>query len=282
MLDDPDELEHWITYIRFSAGPSSAESVMRQDKDTDIRRVLPVVQAPTLVLHRTGDQVEEINAGRYVASKIPDARFVELAGVDGIPWLGDAGACWTRSSGSSPAGREPSLPDRRLATVLFTDIVGSTEHVVSLGDTAWQRRLAEHDAIVRRNSPAVRPVRRLRRRRRAGDVRRAGRRRAVRPADHARARGRSASSCARGPTPARSRSTASGVHGVAVHIGARIAALAGPGEVLVSSVVRDLTAGSGLTFEDAGEHELKGIPDRWRLFRVVAPSTTRDERDGER
>ena len=92
MLDDPDELEHWITYIRFSAGPSSAESVMRQDKDTDVRRVLPVVQAPTLVLHRTGDQVEEINAGRYVASKIPGARFVELAGVDGIPWLGDAGS----------------------------------------------------------------------------------------------------------------------------------------------------------------------------------------------
>ena len=92
MLDDPAELEHWIAYTRLAASPSSAEAVMRVHMDTDIRQVLPVVQAPTLVLHRTGDQVEPIEAGRYVAAKIPGARFVELAGHDGIPWLGDADA----------------------------------------------------------------------------------------------------------------------------------------------------------------------------------------------
>jgi len=273
MLDDPDELEHWITYIRFSAGPSSAESVMRQDKDTDVRRVLSVVQAPTLVLHRTGDQVEEINAGRYVASKIPGARFVELAGVDGIPWLGDAGAVLDEVERFvAGLGGSHLTEDRRLATVLFTDIVGSTEHLVSLGDTAWRRRLAEHDAIVRRNID-----------RRSGrflgsagdgvlamfDGPAAAVRCAQQITDELRPLGLEVRAGAHtGEVELRG----GGVHGVAVHIGARIAALAGPSEVLVSSVVRDLTAGSGLTFEDAGEHELKGIPDRWRLFRVVVPA----------
>jgi class 3 adenylate cyclase len=274
MLDDPHELEHWVTYTRLSASPSSAEAVMRQHKDTDIRAVLPVVQAPTLVLHRTDDQVEAIAGARYVASKIPTARLVELPGADGIPWLGDFERVLdevdTFLSGGTP-GR-PAPVDRRLSTVLFTDIVGSTEHVVALGDAAWQRRLAEHDALVRR------------------ELTRCGGRfvdsagdgvlaafdgpaaavlcahaiiRAVEPIGlHLRA----------GVHTGEVEIDGDRVRGVAVHIGARLVALAGPGEVLVSAIVRSLTTGSGLEFEAAGEHELKGIPDHWQLYRAVDPT----------
>jgi len=270
MLDDPSELEHWITYTRLSASPSAAEAVMRQDKDTDIRQVLPVVQAPTLVLHRTGDRVEQIDAGRYVAAKIPGARFVELPGDDGIPWIGDADAVLDEIETfvAGPSGR-PAHPERRLATVLFTDIVGSTEHVVALGDLAWQRRLAEHDEVVQRELARCKG----RFVDSAGDG-------VLATFDGPAAAVRCAHALMRDVRPMGLELRA-GVHtgevevdgervrGVAVHIGARLAALAGPGEVLVSATVRDLTAGSGLRFEDAGEHELKGIPDRWRLYRVA-------------
>jgi class 3 adenylate cyclase len=273
MLDDPTELEHWITYTRLSASPSSAEAVMRIHMDTDIRQVLPVVHAPTLVLHRTGDQVEPIEAGRYVASKIPGAQFVELPGDDAIPWIGDTEAVLREIEAfvTEDKGRPPSRPDRHLATVLFTDIVASTEQVVSLGDTAWQRRLTEYDEVVRRelarhhgrfidsagdgmlatfNGPAaaIRCAGAIINGVRAIDLN-------LRAGVHT------------------GEVELDGIHvrGIAVHIGARIAALAGPGEILVSSTVRDLTAGSGLEFQPAGEHVLKGIPDPWRLHRVITP-----------
>ena len=151
MLDDPAELEHWITYTRLAASPSSAETVMRNSKNTDIRQVLPVVQAPALVLHRKGDQVEQIEAGRYVASRISGARFVELDGDDGIPWLGDVEALASEIENflAGRAGADKGS-DRRLATVLFTDIVGSTEHLAALGDATWRQRLREHDRIAER------------------------------------------------------------------------------------------------------------------------------------
>jgi class 3 adenylate cyclase len=239
---------------------------------TDIRQVLPVVHAPTLVLHRTGDQVEPIEAGRYVASKVPDARFVELAGDDGIPWIGDADAV-LREIETFVTGDAAPRPrtDRRLATVLFTDIVASTEHVVSLGDSVWQQLLTKHDEVVRR--------------------------------ELARCNGRFIDSAGdgmlatfEGPAAAIRCAQAvmngvggiglelrAGVHtgevevggdhvrGIAVHLCARIAALAGPREILVSSTVRDLTAGSGIEFEDAGEHTLKGFPGQSRLHRCVTP-----------
>ena len=151
MLDDPAELEHWIAYTRLAASPSSAEAVMRIHMDTDIRDVLPVVHAPTLVLHRTGDRVEPIDGGRYVAARIPDARFVELAGDDGIPWIGDAGAVLREIEAFVTGDAAPrTRTDRRLATVLFTDIVASTEHVVAVGDSEWQQVLTTHDEVVRR------------------------------------------------------------------------------------------------------------------------------------
>ena len=274
MLDDPAELEHWITYTRLSASPSSAESVMRQHKDTDIRQVLPVVQAPTLVLHRTGDQVEDIAAGRYVASKIPDARLIELEGNDGIPWIGDAESVLrgVREFLTGSPGHHPRT-DRRLATVLFTDIVGSTDHVVAVGDAAWQETLAQHDAVLRRELSA-----------RSGRFVNSAGDGTLATFDGPAAAVHCAQAVMRALAPMGIELRAgihtgevevdgTNIHGVAVHIGARVGALAGPGEILVSSTVRDLTAGSGLVFQDTGEHTLKGIPDPWRLYRVYERPT---------
>jgi class 3 adenylate cyclase len=270
MLDAPDELEHWISYTRLSASPSAAEAVMRIDKDIDIRQVLPTVQAPTLVLHRTGDQIEPIAAGRYVASKIPNARFVELPGDDGIPWLGDVGSVLAEIEAFVGEGPDPAAASgRRLGTVLFTDIVGSTQHLAAMGDSAWRQRLAEHDQIAK------------------DLIERSGGRYVdstgdgmVASFDGPAAAVRCAKAIGSAILPLELEMRA-GVHtaelefdgprvlGIAVHIAARVMSLAGAGEVLVSSTVKDLVAGSGLAFQDAGEHELKGVPDRWRLYRVV-------------
>ena len=267
MLDDPAELEHWITYTRLAASPSSAETVMRNSKNTDIRQVLPVVQAPALVLHRKGDQVEAIEAGRYVASRIGGARFVELDGDDGIPWLGDVEALASEIENflAGRAGADKGS-DRRLATVLFTDIVGSTEHLAALGDARWRQRLREHDriverAIVRHDGRKIDS---------AGDGVFAtfdGPAAAVRCAqgiiEAVRALGFEIRA---GVHTGEVEADGARVRGVAVHLGARIAAEARASQVLVSSTVRDLTAGSGLTFKDAGEHRLKGFEQPWQLY----------------
>jgi class 3 adenylate cyclase len=273
MFDDPDELEHWMTYTRLAASPSSAEAVMRVSSQSDIREILPVVRTPTLILHRVGDQIEPIEAARYVASKMPDARLVELAGNDGIPWLGDHGSVLSEIEGFVTKGVPEVVPDRRLGTVLFTDIVGSTQHLAQLGDAAWRRRLAEHNEVVKSEVDRASGIYVDS----AGDGTFAtfeGPAAAVRCAQAIAARIHPLGLEIRagvhsgelefdGPRP----------RGIAVHIGARVATLAGPSEVLVSSTVKDLTTGSGLVFEDIGEHELKGVPDEWRLYRVTSGST---------
>ncbi|HEX9124305.1 MAG TPA: adenylate/guanylate cyclase domain-containing protein [Actinomycetota bacterium] len=270
LLDDPEQLERWIAFSRLSASPSSAEAVLRIEKDTDIRHILPAVRVPTLVLSRSGDQAQPIEGGRYIAAKIHGARFVELPGNDAVPWVGDADTVLSEVEGflGQSTGRG-SGPERRLGTVLFTDIVGSTEHLAGMGDAAWRERLAEHDRIAkdlieRGGGDYVNTT---------GDGLLAtfdGPAAAVRCAQ--------AIAGALGPLGLEIRA---GVHtgeleiagddirGIAVHIGARVMSLAQPSEVLVSSTVKDLVAGSGLAFEDAGEHELKGVPERWRLYRVV-------------
>ena len=270
MLDDPDEVDRFVTWTRLSASPSSAVAMLAVERDTDVTDILPVIGVPTLVLHRTGDRANDINEGRQVADGIPDARFVELAGIDSSPWVGDSAALMDEVETFVTQRTQRVPTDRVLTSVLFTDIVGSTELAAQLGDAAWKERLTAHDSI------AHEAVERFRGRyvNPTGDGMLAtfdGPARAVR--------------CARaivdGVRPFDLRVRA-GVHtgevelrgddvgGIAVHIGARVAALAGPDEILASSTVRDLTAGSGLVFEDAGEHELKGVPDRWHLFRVVA------------
>lgn len=266
MLEDPNELERWIAYTRVSASPSSAEAVMRNTVDTDIRDVLPLVQAPALVLHRTGDQVEAIEAGRYVASKIPEATFVELPGDDGIPWIGDSEAVLTEIERFVLGAPATPGSDRRLATVLFTDIVGSTEKAGALGDRTWRDLLGSHNERVR-SQLADHEGTEIDT---AGDGFLAmfeGPARAVRCAhgigDSVRDLGLEIRA---GVHTGEVELVDDGVRGIAVHIGARVAALAGPGEVLVSSTVKDLVAGSGLVFEDRGEHTLKGIPDPWHLY----------------
>jgi class 3 adenylate cyclase len=270
LLDNPDELGHWISYTRLAASPSSAAAVMQNSSESDIREILPIVRTPSLVLHRVGDQIEPIEAGRYVAAKMPNARLVELPGDDGIPWVGDVDSVIAEIRaflGEDPLERSV---ERRLATVLFTDIVGSTERAAMLGDARWREELTAHDDIAKRTvaAHAGRYVAST------GDGLLAtfdGPARAVHCAmaiaDAVRPLGiQIRAGCHTGEIEL----VGDDIRGVAVHIGARVAALAGPDQVWASSTVKDLTCGSGLVFEDAGEHELKGVPDRWHLYRVVS------------
>ena len=270
MLDSPDELERWIAYTRLAASPSSAEAVMRNSSDTDIRGILPFVRTPTLVLHRVGDRIEPIEAGRYVAARMPDARLVELPGDDGIPWIGDTDAVLHEIRTFLGERVQHPSSDRRLATILFTDIVGSTQRAAMLGDAGWGELLGEHHRRVREELERFEGVEIDT----AGDgflVTFDGPARAVRCARAIGERVRDLGIEIRaGVHVGEIEHVAKDIRGIAVHIGARVASLAGPGEILVSSTVRDLVAGSGLTFEDAGEHELKGVPDRWHLYRVVS------------
>ena len=270
MLDSPDELERWIAYTRLAASPSSAEAVMRNSSDTDIRGILPFVRTPTLVLHRVGDRIEPIEAGRYVAARMPDARLVELPGDDGIPWIGDTDAVLHEIRTFLGERVQHPSSDRRLATILFTDIVGSTQRAAMLGDAGWGELLGEHHRRVREELERFEGVEIDT----AGDgflVTFDGPARAVRCARAIGERVRDLGIEIRaGVHVGEIEHVAKNIRGIAVHIGARVASLAGPGEILVSSTVRDLVAGSGLTFEDAGEHELKGVPEPWHLYRVVS------------
>ena len=270
MLESPDELERWIAYTRVAASPSSAEAVMRNSSETDIRGILPIVQTPTLVLHRSGDQIEPIEAGRYVAAKMPHARLVELPGDDGIPWIGDAGSVLREIRTFLSERVRPASGDRRLATVLFTDIVGSTERAAKMGDAGWAELLAEHHRLVRDELDRFEGVEIGT----TGDGFLAtfdGPARAVRCARAIAERVRDLGIEIRaGVHVGEIERVGKDIRGIAVHIGARVASLAGPGEILVSSTVRDLVAGSGLVFEDNGERELKGVPGRWHLYRVAS------------
>jgi class 3 adenylate cyclase/pimeloyl-ACP methyl ester carboxylesterase len=271
MLDSPDELERWISYTRLAASPSSAEAVMRNSSDTDIREILPIVRAPTLVLHRVGDQIEPIEAGRYVAAKIPNARFVELPGDDGIPWIGDVDSVLAAIGAFLGEEVKHRSVERRLATVLFTDIVGSTERAAMVGDGRWREELSRHDdlaklAIAAHGGNYIAST---------GDGLLAtfdGPAAAVRCAMAIRETvGQLGLQIRAGCHTGEIELVDDNITGIAVHIAARVAALAGPAECLASSTVKDLVAGSGLVFEDAGEHELKGVPDRWHLYRVTNP-----------
>ncbi len=270
MLESPSELEQWISYTRVAASPSSAEAVLRNSSDTDIREILPLVQTASLVLHRAGDQIEPIEAGRYVAEKMPHARLVELAGDDGIPWIGDTDAVLHEIQGFLNEKVQHTSGDRRLAAVLFTDIVGSTERAAMLGDAGWTELLGKHHQRAREELERFEGTEIDT----AGDGFLAtfdGPARAVRCARSVGDRVRDLGIEIRaGVHVGEIEHVGRDIRGIAVHIGARVASLAGPSETLVSSTVRDLVAGSGLSFEDFGEHELKGVPGLWNIFRVVS------------
>jgi class 3 adenylate cyclase len=267
-----EEIANFAHMIRQSASPGAFEALDRMNVQIDLRPVLPAIRVPTLVLHNTGDRWVEVERGRDLADRIPGAEFVELP-VEGhmtpaadMPRLLEEIERFLQAAWDADSNREP---DRQLATLLFTDIVDSTAHMAKLGDSGWRELLERHHSRVRR--------------------------------ELARARGREVDTAGDGffaafDGPARAVRCAkaiiagmhelgievrSGLHtgeceivdgkvsGIAVHTGARVAAHAGPGDVLVSSTVKDLVAGSGLEFEDRGVHELKGIPGEWRLYAAV-------------
>ena len=254
------------TYFRRSASPSAAVALMRMNTQIDIRGVLSSIRVPTLVMHRVGDQDANIEEGRWLARHIPGAHPVELPGDDHLPWVGDQDAVLDETQEFLTGIRPARDIDRALATVLFTDIVGSTEHLARQGDKAWRAILDRHYAAVRRELAAHRG----REIGTAGDGFLAsfdGPARAVRCAlaiiADAHALGIEVRA---GVHTGEIELRGDDVAGIAVHIGARVCSLAGAGEVLVSSTVKDLVSGSGLRFEDRGTRALKGVPEEWRLF----------------
>jgi class 3 adenylate cyclase len=234
----------------------------------DVRSVLPAIQVPTLVLHRTGDRDSRWQEGRYIADHIRGARFVELEGEDHSPVV-DADQIVDEVEEFLTGVRRGPEPDRVLATVLFTDIVGSTERASALGDQRWRELLERHHALVRRELGRFQG----REIDTAGDGFLAtfdGPARAIRCAGTiGRALGELGLEVRAGLHTGECELLGDKVTGVAVHTGARVAAQAAPGEVLVSQTVKDLVAGSGIEFEERGTHVLKGVPGEWRLYAAV-------------
>jgi pimeloyl-ACP methyl ester carboxylesterase len=264
-----ERLRHWwANYLRLAASPGAAMNVMRMNMEIDVRHVLPSVRVPTLIVHRTGDRLTFVEQGRYLAERIPGARLAELPGDDHMPFL-DSDQIIDEVEEFLTGTRNVAETDRVLATVLFTDIAGSTERAAALGDRRWRDVLAGYYGTARRELARFRG----REVDTAGDGLFAafdGPARAVRCAEAISAGVRSLGIEVRaGLHTGECEMIGDKVGGIAVHIGARVASLARPGEVLVSNTVKDLVAGSGLTFAERGVHALKGVPGEWPLFAVT-------------
>lgn len=254
--------------LRLGASPSAAMAIVRMNAGVDVRQILPAIRVPTLVLHRAGGKIVTTEENRYIASQIPGARYVQISGEDHMPFVGDQEPILTEVEEFITGARRAHDSDRILATVLFTDIVASTEHLARLGDRSWGDLLAAHRNVVRRA---------LARHRgeeidTAGDGFLAmfdGPGRAIRCAHEIVTAVRGLGIEVRaGLHTGECERLSGGLAGLAVHIAARVLAAAGPGDVLVSSTVRDLVAGSAFAFDDRGRRELKGIPGRWQLYAV--------------
>jgi class 3 adenylate cyclase/pimeloyl-ACP methyl ester carboxylesterase len=266
----PGVIEFTGRMERSAASPAMVQQIFEMFLDVDVRAVLPAIHVPTLVLHRRGDRVVNYRAGRDLAGRIPGARYVELPGIDHLPWSGDAELVLGEIEEFLTGARSVPEPERVLATVMFSDIVGSTQRAQELGDERWRALLTEHQQTVRRELMRFRgrEVKML------GDGCLStfdGPARAIR--------------CARAIVDA-SRTLGLelriGLHcgevelmdgdvgGIAVHIASRIGDVARTGEVLVSSTVKDLVAGSGIEFVERGPTQLKGIAEEWRLYAAGA------------
>ena len=265
-----DELfrQRWARYLRMSASPTAAAALLRMNSEIDIRDVLPSIRVPTLILHSVNDRTLPVQASRYMAEHIPGAKFIELQGIDHIPYLSDTENITDAIEEFLTGMRHHDVDDRVLATVMFTDIVGATETAARLGDKRWRELLMRHHDTVRGELQHFRgreidtagdgffaafdgPARAVRCACAAGD--------AVRPLGIELRAGVHTGDC---------EVMGDKYGGIAVHIGARIAACAAAGEVLVSRTVKDLVAGSGLVFDDRGARPLKGVPGDWPLFAV--------------
>jgi pimeloyl-ACP methyl ester carboxylesterase len=257
------------TYFRRSASPGAAVALMRMNTQIDVRDVLPTIRTPTLVLHRVDDRDAKVEEARWIADHIPGARLVELEGDAHTLWGGDTDAIVDEIEEFLTGVRPHRQADRVLATVLFTDIVGSTERATELGDSRWRELLNAHHAQVRKQLDRFRGHEIDT----AGDGFFAtfdGPARAVQCATAIRDAVQSLGMEIRaGVHTGEVQLTDGRVTGIAVHLGARVVGLAGSGEVLVSSTVKDLVAGSGIAFEERGTHVLKGVPGEWRLYAVA-------------
>jgi pimeloyl-ACP methyl ester carboxylesterase len=269
-VDDEPAVTWLADYLRHAASPGAAVALERMNRGIDVRPALPAIHVPTLVLARDGDLAFPVDETRWMAEQIHGARFVSFPGVDHFFWVGDQDQLLDEINAfvGEVRGLEADL-DRVLATVLFTDIVGSTAMASELGDKGWRELAERHHGIVR----ALLGRFRGQEIDTAGDGFFAtfdGPARGVRCAEAiADAVTDLGIEVRAGVHTGEVETIAGKVGGIAVNVGARIAALAAPSEVLVSQTVRDLVSGSGLTFADAGVHELKGVPDRWHLYRVV-------------
>ena len=259
----------WSRYERHATTPGSTVAIVRLIYQTDVREVLPAIRVPTLIIHRADATGFSVEHGRYLAEHIPGAKYVELPGVDNLIWAGDQDAIVAEIQDFLTGVRPAPEPLRILATVLFTDLVSSTNLAAELGDKRWHELLSEHNQAV------------------STQIERFGGREVKFTGDgvlatfDGPARAVRCALAIRDEVGALGLEVRAGLHtgeievqpddiaGLAVHIGARISALAKAGEVLVSSTVKDLTVGSGLLFEDRGSHELKGVPGEWRLFEIV-------------
>jgi class 3 adenylate cyclase/pimeloyl-ACP methyl ester carboxylesterase len=269
VADDADFRRRFAVYERRATSPGAYQALMRINAETDVRDVLPSVRVPTLILHRSGDTPIRVGHGRYLHEHIRDSRYIELPGDDHFFWVGDIGAIFGEVEEFLTGRRTSHGTDRVLATVLFTDIVDSTELAARLGDVSWRRVLERHDEIAEREihrwhgrlvkstgdgvlatfdgpARAIRCATALRDVLRADDV-------DIRAGLHT------------GEIELRD----GDVLGIGVHIASRVESLAARNEVLVSKTVTDLVAGSGIGFGDRGTHDLKGVPGRWQLFAVL-------------
>lgn len=270
LAGNPEAVEFSARLERMAASPAMIMKLQEMYLDTDVRAILPAIHVPTLVMHREHDRVVNRRAGQAMAEQIPNARYVEFEGRDHTPWTGDVEAVIGEIEEFLTGSRSAPEPDRALATVMFTDIVGSTARASQMGDGKWRELLTTHDSTVGEQITRFRG----RKVKSLGDGYLAtfdGPARAI--------------ECGRAITQATAEQGVDvrvGIHsgeveligedvgGIAVHIAARVGALAGASEVLVSSTVKELVVGSGIAFTDRGSHELKGVEDQWRLFAATA------------
>jgi pimeloyl-ACP methyl ester carboxylesterase len=267
---DEEFRKAWGRFERRAVSPSGIVKILAMGVDTDVRHVLPSIRVPTLVIHRRDDPALPAEGGRYLAEHIPGARLIEVAGDDHFPWVGDTDSILDPIEQFVTGTRRAPRIDRVLATVLFVDIVDSTRHLSERGDRAWRDLLERFYEILRQEIERFKgsemnttgdgllatfdgPARGIRcAQAMIAEVRRIGIE--IRAGLHS-------GEC---------ELAGDGLTGIAVHIGARVATKAAPGEILVSGTVRDLVAGSGIPFSDRGTHELKGVPGEWRLYAAGA------------
>jgi class 3 adenylate cyclase len=258
--------EWWARMLRSGSSPAGAFGLMQLYKELDARHALPAIEAPTLVLHKAGDRLVPPRFADYMAESIPGARYTELPGKDHLFFTEDQDALLDEVEDFLTGARVSREPERRLATVLFTDIVGSTDRAAAVGDRRWRDLADAHDdavrkALARHRGQEIKTM---------GDGFLAsfdGPARAIRCADEiVREAERIGMPVRAGVHTGECDVVGDDLSGLAVNIGARVGALAGAGEVLVSQTVKDLVVGSGIEFEDRGTHELKGVPGQWRLY----------------